>query len=86
MTFSRLVLPNPEINTVPVRTTSHVSNQPFRSVEGGADGNFGPPNLASAGNASMSLSGSIDIAFSQEEDKHHWKCPMYLANFRVCQF
>jgi hypothetical protein len=23
-----------------------VSNQPFRSVEGGADGIFGPPNLA----------------------------------------
>ena len=31
----------------------------------------------------MSLSGSIDIAFCQEEEKHHWKCPMYLANFRV---
>jgi hypothetical protein len=55
-------------------------------LHGGADGIFGPPNLTSAGKASMSLSGSVDIAFSQEEEKHHWKCPMYLANFRVCPF
>jgi hypothetical protein len=58
-----------------------ISNQPFRSASC-----FDPPNLASAGKASMSLSGSIDIAFSQKEAKHHWKCPMYLANFRVCPF
>src|SRR5207237_9323166 len=67
MTFSRLVLPNPEINAFPVRTPSHLSNQPFHSVEGGADGIFGLPNLVSAGNASMSLSGSIGIAFSQRK-------------------
>jgi hypothetical protein len=52
----------------------------------GAGGIFGPLNSALAGKASMSLSGSIDIAFSQREDKHHWKCPMYLANFRMCPF
>ena len=51
-----------------------------------SQGGAGGLNLASAGNASMSLSGSIDIAFSQKEEKHHWKCPMYLANFRVCPF
>jgi hypothetical protein len=53
---------------------------------GGAGGIFGPSNSASAGKASMSLSGSIDIAFCQKEDKHYWKCPMYLANFRSCPF
>jgi hypothetical protein len=31
MTFSQLVLPNPDINAVPVRTPHHVSNQLFRS-------------------------------------------------------
>ena len=31
-------------------------------------------------------SGSIDIAFSRMEAKHNWKCPKYLANFRVCPF
>jgi hypothetical protein len=24
--------------------------------------------------------------FQQEEEKYHWKCPMYLANFRLCPF
>jgi hypothetical protein len=61
--------------------------QPSRvAVAGGADGIFGPPDLASAGKESMSLSGFIDTAFVQKEAKHHWKCPMYLANFRVCPF
>jgi hypothetical protein len=50
-----------------------------------SQGGAGGLNLASAGKASMSLSPSIDIA-SQKEEKHHWKCPMYLANFRVCPF
>jgi len=27
-----------------------------------------------------------DLAFPQKEDRHHWNCPMYLANFRVCSF
>jgi hypothetical protein len=22
----------------------------------------------------------------RKEEKHHWKCPMYLANFRACPF
>src|ERR1043166_2793626 len=110
MTFPLHVLPNPEVNAVPVRTPYHLSNQPFRSgrrhasaqshasstlaamrsVESsfrrGADGIFGRPNLASAGKARMSLSGSIDIAFSQKEEKHHWKCPRNPPNFFVWPF
>jgi hypothetical protein len=27
-----------------------------------------------------------DLAFPQKEDQHHWKCPMYPANFRVDPF
>ena len=34
----------------------------------------------------MSWPGSIDIVFSQKEEKHQWKCPMCLANFRFCLF
>jgi hypothetical protein len=45
----------------------------------------GALNLASAGKASMSLSRFIDIA-SKKDEKPHWKCPMYLANFCLCPF
>ena len=31
----------------------------------------------------MSLSGVHRYRFPQQEEEHHWKCTMYLANFCV---
>jgi hypothetical protein len=62
----------------------HDENFIVMSRCGGAGGTFGPPKWPRWQGAS--LSGSIDIAFSPKGEKHHWKCPMYLANFRLCPF
>jgi hypothetical protein len=75
---------------VPLRPHSNAVNRKataegFVAVAGRRGWHFLARPIA-AGKASMSLSGSVDIAFSQEEEERHWKCPMYLANFRACPF
>jgi hypothetical protein len=80
------------IDAVPVRTPSHVVSQPFRSV--GVMLRCSRVHLprsrlgvrSSRAFRCSHLSEPSDLDFSREEDKHHWKCPMYPANFRVRRF